>query len=541
MSSTLSSMLWLVGLGILGWLPFSTAADVLECINLPSGTLLAPTRDSNGVLAFKGVPFAAPPVGDLRWQPPKPVEPWKTPLNASKFGSSCWSSLQPSQGPTSEFSEDCLTINVWTAARNTSEKQAVMVWIFGGGFQFGTSADPQYNGEYLAQKDVVVVSFNYRLAALGFLALDELDKESASPSGNQGLQDQIAALQWVNDNIESFGGDPDRVTIFGQSAGSSSVSLLLASPKAKGLVRRAIMESGAYWDTEYGPLMNYTSARKLGSSLEAKLGARSLAALRTLSAGEIVEATPYSLAQTKPVLYSPSVDDYIVPVPPSQAFYQSNQAGVDLLAGWNGDEGTLFLPLSFPHGTTAHFEAAGLQWFGAVHSGQFNEVYPGDLRQLNSSALNQVGDMQIREPTFDAAKSQLKLNSSVYVYYFDYSSPHSPLPIHTAEIPYVFGTLDAPSGLGGAANPPPSDQDRNISAIMMNYWTNFAKLGEPTGTDAGLPRWPKFDTNATSTLRITNTTISAYQYPIDSFAFLGEFRTNGVLPLRWQSLNVSDV
>lgn len=542
MKSTLSKIFLLIGFACLRWAHFSIAANISERIDLSSGTVLAPPRDQNGVLSFKGIPFAAPPVGEFRWLPPRPVEPWTSPINASVFGSNCWSSLQPLQDPASEYSEDCLTINVWTSANTTSEKQAVMVWIYGGGFQFGSSSQPQYNGQYLAQKDVVVVSFNYRLAALGFLALAELDREGFS-SGNQGLQDQIAALLWVNENIANFGGDPDRVTIFGQSAGSSSVSLLLASPQTKGLVQRAIMQSGAFWDTAYGPLMNFTEARQLGSSLASTLGVNSLAALRGLSAQQILNATPYSLQIQKPVLFSPSVDQYVIPIPPSQAFFESMQADVDLMAGWTGAEGTLFLPLSFPHNTALQFETAAVDWFGATNLAQFKSVYPDGPGQLNASALNQIGDMQVREQTFYAAKSQLRKNASVFLYYYDYSSPHSPVPIHTAELAYVFGTLDAPPSIAGGQGPPATSQDFEFSALIMSYWTNFAKLGDPNdgGSGSGLAQWPKFSGQGIPTLRFTNSSIAAYEYPQQPFDFIGGFRTVGVLPLKWQSLNVSDV
>ncbi|CAI7579969.1 unnamed protein product [Penicillium pancosmium] len=528
----------LIGLACLLWGQFSIAAAISERIDLSSGTVLASTRDPNGVLSFKGIPYAAPPLGDLRWQSPRPVDPWTIPLNASVFGSNCWSSLQPLQDPASEYSEDCLTINVWTSANTTSDKQAVMVWIYGGGFQFGSSSQPQYNGQHLAQKDVVVVSFNYRLAALGFFALTELDKEG-SPSGNQGLQDQIAALRWVNENIANFGGDPGRVTIFGQSAGSSSVSLLLASPHTKGLVQRAVMESGAFWDTGYGPLMNFTEARQLGSSLVSTLGVNSLAAMRGLSAQEILNATPYSLQIQKPVLFAPSVDQYIVPMPPSQAFFESKQADVDLMAGWTGAEGTLFLPLSFPHNTASQFEAAAVDWFGASHLTQFKSVYPDGPGQLNNSALKQIGDMQVREQTFYAAKSQLKKGASVFLYYYDYSSPHSPVPIHTAELAYVFGTLDAPPSIAGGQGPPATDQDFKFSDIIMSYWVNFAKMGDPNGgSGSSLAQWPKFAGQGIPTLRFTNSSIAAYEYPQQPFDFIEQFRTAGVLPWKWQSLNI---
>ncbi len=241
-------------------------------VSLSDGLLVGSPRDVNGVLSFKGIPYAAPPVGGLRWRSPSPVPPRNAILNATHFGNSCWSFLNIAPPPTPQ-SEDCLTANIWTGASQAGEKLPVMVWIYGGGFQFGSSAEPRYDGSMLATQGVVLVSFNYRVGALGFLALSELDKEGPHPSGNFGLQDQLFLLHWVRSNIAAFGGDPDNITIFGESAGAHAVGLLVSSPLSIGLFHKAILESGAFWDAEHGSMPTFAEARQLGSALVNKLAA----------------------------------------------------------------------------------------------------------------------------------------------------------------------------------------------------------------------------------------------------------------------------
>jgi carboxylesterase type B len=221
-------------------------------VQVEAGIVRGVPRDEHGVLAFKGIPHAAPPIGDLRWRAPQPPQAWVGVRDATQFGARCWSAWQDDPTPWPPQSEDCLSLNIWTAAQHADERRPVMVWIHGGGFEFGTSADPSTDGARLAQRGVVLVSCNYRVGVLGFLAHPELDREG--PSGNYGLQDPLAALRWVQANIARFGEDPDNITVFGESAGAHALGILMASPLAKGLLHKAIGESGAFWDSMHGSL-----------------------------------------------------------------------------------------------------------------------------------------------------------------------------------------------------------------------------------------------------------------------------------------------
>ncbi len=240
-----------------------TQPDLGSDVQLDSGVVRGLPRDERGVLAFKGIPYAAAPVGDLRWRAPQPVPAWSGVRDATRYGYRALSALTGDQVPGPPHNEDCLTLNLWTAARGSDERRPVMVWIHGGGFQFGSSASPVTDGTGLAALGAVVVSFNYRLGVLGFLGHPELDREG--PSGNYGLQDQIAVLRWVQTNTAAFGGDPGNVTVFGESAGAHAIGILLASPLTKGLIHKAIGQSGAFWDSSNGPLSTFDETRARGS------------------------------------------------------------------------------------------------------------------------------------------------------------------------------------------------------------------------------------------------------------------------------------
>jgi len=257
------------------------ASDLSSEIRTEAGLVRGTPRDAHDVLAFKGIPYAAAPVGKLRWHAPQPPSPWSGVRDAVAHGARCLSALEKDREP-GPRSEDCLYLNVWTAANSTAEKRPVMVWVHGGGFQFGSSAGPAIDGTALAQKGVIVVSFNYRLGVLGFLAHPDLDAEG--PSGNYGLQDQLAALRWVKGNIAGFGGDPDNVTLFGESAGAHAIGILMTSPLAQGLFHKAIGESGAFWDGRNGPLESFEEARARGQAFTRQQGDMSIAALRALPA-----------------------------------------------------------------------------------------------------------------------------------------------------------------------------------------------------------------------------------------------------------------
>jgi para-nitrobenzyl esterase len=513
------------------------AASVSNVIKLSDGTVEGNPRDPSGVLSFKGIPFAAPPTGNLRWKPPHPPQPWTDVLNATMFGNACYGA----PGLNAKFSviesEDCLTINVWTPANSTQQELPVMVWIHGGGFQYGTSANPEWEGSILATKDVIVVSFNYRVSTLGFLALPELDAEG-SPSGNYGLQDMILALKWVESNIGAFGGNAKNVTIWGESAGAHAVGLLLSSQQSRGLYSGAILESGAFWDYEYGSIQTFSEARAQGAELQNALGANSTAQLRQESVETLVSTIPYSPSSSKPTLFGPSIDCYVLSLPPAEIFSKGLQPNVPMLAGINAREDVIFAAESFPYDTPQHFRDAAALWFGQQSLSSFSSAYPSVTQaQTNVSAATLLGDMTIREQTWEAAAYQSAVNSNVYFYWYTYSSPYSPVPIHTAEIPFVFGTL-TPSPL--APDTPPSPSDEAFSEQLQTYWTNFAKYGTPNHAGDGLAQWPTYAGGAGNVQPLTSP-IAPTMYNITGFEFLKGFRTAGLFPLQWHSLNVSSV
>jgi para-nitrobenzyl esterase len=417
------------------------AASIGTTIPLCDGVITGNDRDSAGILSFKGIPYASPPVGNLRWTSPTPPAKWKTTLDATKFGYSCWNNLigGPAYSP---YNEDCLTLNVWTGASETTEKRPVLVWIYGGGFQFGTTAKPLYDGSALAQEGVILVSFNYRLGVFGFLGLEELDNEGHQ-SGDFGLQDQLAALRWVQSNIAAFGGDPDNVTIFGESAGSHSVGILMASPLSHNLFHKAIMESGAWWDRNQRPLTSFAEARQYGLNFKNKLNLTSLAELRSISAADINDAQPFSLTQDPGVTsFAPSIDNYVIPTVPGQVFHEGKQLKIPLLAGFNAREEYVFEGNALPHATAAEFESAAKILFGD-RMPEFLSLFPDNTPELlNSSSDALIGSLYIREQTWEAANVHCQTTGEpVFAYYYNYTSAYEPIASHTAEEPFVFGNL----------------------------------------------------------------------------------------------------
>ena len=312
-------------------------------VQVEAGVVRGFPRDDHGVLVFKGIPYAAPPVGALRWRAPQPPQAWVAGIrDATLFGARCWSAWQDDPTPWPPQSEDCLSLNIWTTAQHTGERHPVMVWIHGGGFEFGTSADPSTDGARLAQRGVVLVSCNYRMEVLGFMAHPELDREG--PSGNYGLQDQLAALRWVQGNIARFGGDPDNVTVVGESAGAHALGMLMASPLAKELLHKAIGESGAFWDSAHGSLPTFDEARARGVAFAERLGADSVTALRAMSAEELNAAAMWSFA-THPATtaFSPHIDRYVVPEVPIMR-YPARGATAHPAVGRMERRGTVAVP-----------------------------------------------------------------------------------------------------------------------------------------------------------------------------------------------------
>ncbi|CAE6737563.1 carboxylesterase/lipase family protein [Paraburkholderia aspalathi] len=501
---------------------------------LLSGTVQGTQRDANGVMAFKGMPYAAAPVGQLRWRPPQPAPVWQGTRDATAFGARCEGSPLLGPAPAGNVqSEDCLTVNVWTAAQTAGEKRPVMVWIHGGGFQTGvpTPASPTTDGSGLAADGVVLVSLNYRLGVFGFLAHPALDSEG-TPSGNFGLQDQIAALKWVRSNISRFGGDPDNVTIFGQSAGAMSVGILMSSPLAHGLFQKAIGESGAFWDSEHGSLQTLAEARVRGEALATQLAGGDINGLRAISADALLTAAPWSI-QNDPVTgaFSPSVDGYVLPDSPANVFAHGRQSHVPLLAGRNGAEGVIFMSGALPHDSAASFEAAAAAQFGPGRLSEFLDNYPASSDTVTvASAQTLIGDLRINEQSWEWIQLQRQTGAApVYAYQFNYNSPYLPAPVHASEVPFVFGTLTPQPAAPAVA---PGTQDRALSNQMMNYWINFARTGNPNGP--GLPCWPAYAINGSQVMLFGTTSHAAPESDTSRLRFLRSFRFNGRFPDSWR-------
>jgi para-nitrobenzyl esterase len=502
-----------------------------QTVTTRSGPVVGSPADAAGILSFKGVPYAAAPVGPLRWKEPQAAEPWSAPRDAKRFGAQCWAATAFG-GPvvTANKSEDCLNLNVWSGAPTTNSKLPVMVWIHGGGFQFASGSDPEYDGSSLARQGVVVVTLNYRLGVFGFLSRPDLDGESAGhASGMYGLHDQIAALSWVGNNIAAFGGDPANVTVFGESAGAHAIGILMASPLADGLFHKAIGQSGAFWESE---MRERQDALAIGVGLGEQLGARTLEQLRAVSALDLQTATDWTFAGS--TRFSPTVDGYLLTERPYLRFSKGQQHDVPLLVGWNADEALPFLPFSLPHDSPQALTGAAEQLVGSANLAAFLKVYPaGSTPEATRSALNLVGDQTIKAETWSWAGQQHKTGRSpVFVYNFGFTSPHTPVATHLTEVGYVFGTLRP--GFGHPA--PAADADRAVSETIQRYWSNFARSGNPngansTGTDStgrALPVWPTYAGAGGQALQIGTTIQAGPEEGTARYQFLERFRVQGV-------------
>lgn len=520
-------------LALVATMPVDAGASAApgQDIRLRDGIVRAAPADPDGVIAFKGIPYAAPPVGALRWHAPVPAPPWEGVRDASRFGSRCLSAWTEDREPGAPRSEDCLTLNVWTGAGSDTGRRPVMVWLHGGGFQFGSSASQQFEGAPLARKGVVVVTLNYRVGVMGFLAHPALDREG--PSGNYGLQDQLAALRWVRDNIARLGGDPGNVTLFGESAGAHAVGILMASPRSKGLFDKAIGQSGAFWDGKNGGLETFREAHERGTAFATRLGTDSVAALRALPAAQVNAAAPWNFSMNPMVTtFSPNIDRFVVPEPPSARFARGQQMRIPLLAGWMEAEEYPFDALGLPHRNAAEFRAAAAAMFGTRRVGKFLELYPAATdEQANASARALAGDLVISEQTWQWLELHRRGGSPVYGYKFSYTSPYTPIAAHITDVPFVFGTLTPQFIIGSRV--PPGEADRAFSHKIMSYWVNFAAHGDPNGP--GLPRWPQY--GASGAIQNLGTTIQPQANERAArFAFIASFRKNGVLPMRWRAV-----
>jgi para-nitrobenzyl esterase len=459
-------------------------------VKTASGTVEG--KEDGAVKKFLGIPYGAPPVGDLRWKPPVPAAKWTDVRKATDFGSHC---MQGKVYGDMEFrdpggSEDCLTLNVWVPAKHTGTKLPVMVWIYGGGFAAGTTSEARQDGTHLAQQGVIVVSMNYRLGVFGFFVHPELTKESGrNAAGNYGLLDQTLALHWVHDNIAAFGGDPGNVTIFGESAGSFSVSAQMASPLAKGLFQKAIGESGGAFYSG-GLTFEPRSVReeKDAKLVSAKLGVSTLADLRAISAQKLLDA--FAPPQSEGFDFGPDVDGYLLPEPVPAIFAAGKQNDVPLLAGWNHDEGSYEVAFSPQKPTVDSLKATAQKEFGDK-SAEFLRLYPsGTSEQAQRSTQDFAGDKFIAFSTWDWMESQAKTGKQpIYRFRFDLGPPADPKgpqlgAFHSAEIEYVFGQLDSKAGVAWRAD------DRQLSEEMQKYWANFARSSDPNGPS--LPKWPVY-------------------------------------------------
>jgi len=471
-------------------IPFAAAASSAPRVKTRSGVVEGKT--DGGVHSFLGIPYAQPPIGNLRWKAPVPVAKWSYARTTTAFGSHC---LQGKVFGDMNFhdpggSEDCLTLNIWVPA-NAGKNLPVMVWIYGGGFVAGTTSEDRQNGSHLAQQGVIVVSMNYRLGVFGFLVHPELAKESGHNSaGNYGLLDQLQALKWVHENIAAFGGDPANVTIFGESAGSFSVSAQMASPLAKGLFEKAIGESGAAFSRS-GLSFDAMSVRadKDSKLIKDKLGVSTLSDLRALPAEKLLEVfgnAPGAFA------FGPDVDGYFLPESVPAIFAAGKQNDVALLAGWNHDEGSFEVVFAPQKPTADSFKATAQKDFGDK-ADQFLKLYPTDTDEhVRRSALDYAGDRFIAMSTWEWIEAQTKTGKKpVYRYRFDMTpapkNPNAPRlgAYHSAEIEYVFGQLDSKTDVTW------TPEDRQVSVEMQKYWSNFAKTGSPNGP--GLTNWPPYD------------------------------------------------
>ena len=430
---------------------------------------------------YRGIPFAAPPVGDLRWCAPQPAERWNGVRQATEFAP------DPFQGDGSgNVSEDCLYLNIWTPATSPDEKLPVLVWIYGGGFSFGSTSTPVHNGEHLARKGVVLVSINYRVGTLGFLAHPELSAESPHHvSGNYGLQDQIAGLRWVKDNIAAFGGNPDQVTIFGESAGGISVSMLCASPEATGLFQGAISQSGG----SFGPprlttypgenMKRLVDAEQAGVVFAEKAGASSIEELRKIAPNKLPGGWGSGTAW-------PVIDGWIIPDDQHKLYEAGKYNDVAIMVGYNSDEG-----LSFSREKTPEEYINNVRLRYGPFADKLLEAYPVGENSVPKTARDLMRDAAFGWHTWSWALLQNHTgDSKVFYYYFDQHADHpadSPAADHGTphgvDVPYVFQTLNPD-------DPNLNDGDRKVSDLLSTYWTNFAKYGDPNGPT--VPEWPRF-------------------------------------------------
>ncbi|MEP6912162.1 MAG: carboxylesterase family protein [bacterium] len=521
------------------------SAFAQDRVKTANGIVEGSSNLSSGVRVFKGVPFAAPPVGDLRWQPPQPVKNWKGVRKATQFGPRCMQ--RPIFGDmgfrSNGMSEDCLYLNVWTPAKSSKAKSSkdrlpVLVYFYGGGFLAGDGSEARYEGESMARKGIVALTVNYRLGVFGFLAHPELTKQSRQhASGNYGLLDQNAALRWVQQNIAAFGGDPKKITIAGESAGSISVSAQMASPLSKDLIAGAIGESGSI----IGALsaVPLAEGEQNGIKFATSVGATSLATLRAMPAEQLLEAT------AKPGMprLAPTVDGYLFPKPPIEIYAAGEQAHVPLLVGSNSEENGYAGVLGREKPTLENYHKALQRLYGAKADDVFNLYRASTETEVMDAARDLASDRFISYSTWKWLDLATKTGGK-RTYYYNYARPRpamraemgnstaglaggvvkgtpapaNPMPrprgaVHSAEIEYAMGNLNSNKVYAWTTD------DYKVSRIMQEYFANFIKTGDPNGP--GLPNWPTFDTGRRMTIDVD--TRSELEKVRTRYQFLDQF------------------
>jgi para-nitrobenzyl esterase len=483
--------------------------------------LIAPAANSpDGIRVFRGVPFGAPPIGPLRWKPTQPPVHWDGVRKADAFGPVC---VQPKgmgrlnvsvdMPDSPPASEDCLYLNVWTGATRASERRPVMVWIFGGAYTEGAGSSRHNDGEALARKGAVVVTFNYRLGPFGFLSHPELDAESGhDASGNQAVWDCIAALKWVQRNIAAFGGDPANVTIFGESAGSALSAGLVGTPQAKGLFHRAISESGAWMGLGMGPMRQRESAEQPGTGRGATpMLTLPLADLRAKSTEEITKGLRGA---------GMIVDGWAIPEDESITFAAGRQNAVDILIGSNKDEGSFTL-----RGPSAEQFKTRVRGRWGELADEYFTFYPAGSDDEAAKSSEQAFSDEMAWHMWRYAQAQAAIGKRTYLYYFTHEPPPTPgqpnlRATHTAEIPYVFDNLKAVRVFPDTSSPElasKSPADIKLADIVSSYWVNFARTGNPNGK--GLATWPEFKDKATGrAMELGDTQQPRAEMPLAKFA-----------------------
>ncbi len=466
----------------LGMISFRKSSNNLDVIKTDAGQISGAINATGDVYAFKGIPFAAPPVGDLRWKEPQPVKPWGGVRKCESFGPSpmqekpvpynMWS--EEFLIPKEPISEDCLYLNVWTGTKSAGEKRPVIVWIYGGGFLSGSSAVPIYDGEAMAKKGIVFVSINYRVGVFGFFAHPELTKESGrDASGNYAILDQLAALRWVKRNIAAFGGDPGNVTIAGQSAGSFSVNILVASPLGKELFQKAIGESGASFSNPYTTL---AKAEEAGLVYGKSLNAAGIADLRKISAE--------ALMKENYAVWGAIVDGYVLPGTIAGIFAAGKENKVPLLTGWNQEEFMFFGPVK----NAAEFKKDMNDTYGPDALTALENYPATDDSIAMVSQYRMSSDQAFATQNFIWANIQSDHGAKVYMYRFVHKVPGTGEyakygAFHGGELPYAYNNLKF-------SDRPWQPGDYKLAEVMSSYWANFASTGNPNGK--GLPEWKPY-------------------------------------------------